>query len=63
MSSVFDYKEPNLHLGLLSDAAPDRSRFGMHTHQKLEIFCFLKGRGVFYIEGSEYPLEPGDVLI
>lgn len=35
----------------------------MHTHQKLEIFCFLKGRGVFYIEGSEYPLEPGDVLI
>lgn len=63
MSTLFSYREPGLLLSLTSDTKPDRARFVMHTHQTLEIYCFCKGRGIFHIEGSEYPLEPGDVLI
>ena len=63
MNKLFEYTEPGLRLSLSSDRKPDRARFYMHTHQTIEVYCFLKGRGVFHIEGSEYPLEPGDVLI
>lgn len=35
----------------------------MHTHSKAELYCFMGGGGVFHIEGTEYALEPGDVLI
>lgn len=63
MNEPFVYKEPGLTLSMSTDAKPDRNRFQMHTHQNIEVYCFLKGRGIFHIEGSEYPLEPGDVLI
>ena len=63
MSKTFLHKEPGLQLSMSTDIAPDRTHFQMHTHQNIEIYCFLKGRGVFHIEGSEYPLELGDVLI
>ena len=35
----------------------------MHTHGKAELYCFMGGGGVFHIEGAEYALEPGDILI
>lgn len=63
MSTLFLHEEPGLRLTMNADAVPERSHFVMHAHQTLEIYCFRKGRGVFHIEGSEYPLEPGDVLI
>lgn len=59
----FKYTEPGLQLWLTKSPRPNPNRFIMHTHQQIEIYCFLRGRGVFHIEGSEYPLEPGDVLI
>jgi len=35
----------------------------MHTHSICELFFFLSGKGVFHIEGSAYPLNPGDVVL
>ena len=63
VNKAFEYTEPGIKLSMSADIRPDRSRFQMHTHQNIEVYCFLKGRGVFHIEGSEYPLESGDVLI
>lgn len=63
MNKLFSYQEPGIHLSLSSDAVPQQNHFHMHAHQSIEVYCFLKGRGVFHVEGSEYPLEPGDVLI
>lgn len=35
----------------------------MHTQENYEIFCFLSGDAEYYVEGTIYPLEPGDILI
>lgn len=45
------------------DEKPYPPEFYLHTHDTAEILCFLSGEGIFHIEGSEYPLHPGDVVI
>lgn len=35
----------------------------MHTHDGYEAYCFLGGRAKYFVEGSIYPLRPGDILI
>ena len=45
------------------DDAPNPEAFRMHTHAFCEVFCFLSGTGTFHIEGSAYPLHPGDIVI
>lgn len=42
---------------------PDLKMFEMHTQESYEIFCFLSGNAEYYVEGTIYPLEPGDILI
>lgn len=42
---------------------PDSELFTMHTHDRYEIFCFLKGEARYYVEGTVYNLRPGDILI
>lgn len=34
-----------------------------HTHEVDEIFIFLQGRGVLPIDGVDYPIETGDVIL
>ena len=57
------YKDKDFTLSHSLDATPDPARFNMHTHTTIEIYYFLKGQGVFHIEGNEYPLESGDLLL
>ena len=45
------------------DAHPVPESFTMHTHQMCEVYLFLNGKASFHIEGSEYKLERGDLLI
>lgn len=42
---------------------PDPEHFRLHTHDKVELYHFVRGGGIFHIEGSVYPLEPGDLLV
>ena len=35
----------------------------MHTHDACEIYIFLYGRGKFLVEGNEYKLSNGDILL
>lgn len=35
----------------------------MHTHDNYEIFVFYAGNALYHVEGTVYPLEPGDILI
>ena len=63
MATLFSYKERDLHLSHTLTEAPKPDGFRMHNHTTMELYCFLQGRGVYHIEGSEYILEPGDVLI
>lgn len=42
---------------------PDIEMFNMHTHDCYEIFCFLAGDAEYFVEGTIYPLHPGDILV
>lgn len=43
--------------------SPDLTKFKMHTHENYELFMFLSGDGKYFVEGTVYPLSPGDLLI
>ncbi len=45
------------------DTHPVPESFTMHTHNLCEIYIFLNGKASFRIEGSEYRLERGDLLV
>lgn len=45
------------------DENPNVSDYKMHTHDDVEIYMLLSGHGIFHIEGTAYPLSPGDVLV
>lgn len=60
---LFRYTSPGLTVSHTLDDAPQSKQFWLHTHAWTELYCFLSGRGVFHIEGTEYPLEPGDILL
>jgi len=57
------YRDEDVYFHCTLDSRPDPAEFRMHTHDSCELFCFLSGQGVFRIEGSEYVLEPGDILV
>ena len=54
---------PGIHISSGLDAAHQHETFSIHTHTKAEIFCFIAGKAVYHVEGSEYPLSPGDILL
>lgn len=41
----------------------DTSRFTMHAHDGYELYCFLRGKAKYFVEGTVYPLHHGDILI
>jgi mannose-6-phosphate isomerase-like protein (cupin superfamily) len=41
---------------------PDTELFQMHTHDGYEVFCFLRGKAKYFVEGTVYPLRAGDIL-
>lgn len=42
---------------------PEVFRKVMHSHDAHEIYLFLGGDADYFVEGSRYPLQPGDVMI
>lgn len=63
MGVFFSYKDNLLHASCRTDETIDRSEYQMHTHSGAEVFCFFGGKGVFHVEGEEYGLETGDIMI
>lgn len=63
MSCMYEYTDTHFSLSHSLSPAPDPSQFRLHTHQKAELYYFVRGSGVFHIEGSAYPLESGDLLL
>ncbi len=39
------------------------TEFNFHAHEEYEIYWFIEGDGVYFIEGSEYQLKPNMILL
>lgn len=63
MSLIYQYENEAFTLFHRIDEHPNVSQYTMHTHDNVEVYLFLAGHGIFHIEGSSYPLSPGDVLV
>ena len=63
LNPCFSYHEGALSAHYATDERPDPGKFRMHTHDAYELFCLLEGHGSYRIEGSIYPLTPGDILL
>lgn len=59
----FYFNESDLHLSHSRSEAPLQSKFYIHTHAYTELYCFISGAAKFYVEGTTYSLEPGDILL
>lgn len=63
MPNFTDYSDDTLFYHHTLDNSPNPDDFTMHNHSSYEIYYFISGSGYFYIEGNEYPLHSGDLLI
>lgn len=63
MESQFYYRDEYLFVHHTLDKHPLPGNFPMHAHEHMEIFYFLSGCGTYLIEGTQYDLCAGDVLI
>ena len=63
MSASYYFNNPSFNLFHRRDEKPSTTDFSMHTHDDVEVYMLISGHGIFHIEGSAYPLSPGDVLV
>ncbi len=63
MSVKFLYKDSDLFCHRTIDLHPDDNDFNMHAHDGFEILYFISGNCKCMIEGTEYRLQPHDILI
>ena len=58
------HKFPDIYVGRgVANSADPPGDLRLHTHNNAELFCFLRGRASFFVEGNEYVLAPGDFLL
>ncbi len=63
MSKYFTHKQGGLNCHYYCDEKPDKESFKLHTHDTCELFIFVYGKGKFLIEGNEYRLSRGDIIL
>ena len=57
------YRDAELFLHHTLTESPSESAFPLHAHSSYEIYCFLEGQGYYTVEGHDYPLTPGCILV
>lgn len=63
METLYHFAKNNVWIEHIKDEKPNPTVFGMHAHTFAELFYFISGNGVFHIEGTEYILQPDDILL
>ncbi len=59
----FRYKGNHLICHHILNPISDPADHPVHAHEMMEIFYFISGKGTYLIEGTEYELHPGDILL
>lgn len=63
MARLFEYRDADLFCHHSLDTSPSPAEFYMHAHERMEILYFLSGDAQYLVEGSVYPLHPGELLV
>lgn len=63
MSRSFYYKDNEIYFHHSIDEKPNDASFKMHLHEQLEIYCYICGDATYLVEGTEYNLIPGCIVI
>ena len=63
MSINYIYSRNELTFTHTIDATPNQEHFEMHAHSFYELYYFISGNGHYFIEGTEYPLQSGSLLL
>ena len=59
----FEILNENFLFKYALERKPNPKAYKMHAHAECEIYYFMSGRGIFHVEGKDYPLQSGDILI
>lgn len=61
---ITSYKNgENINISHSIDNVPSQDGFFLHTHRTYELFYFISGDCYYTVEGTDYPLTPGCILI
>lgn len=63
MKPKFIYRSVDIFSFRGVDEKPDAADFQYHTHLMCEVYYFIQGKAIFHVEGTQYELKPGDILI
>ena len=59
----YSYTQNGIYFHHSYDENPNADRFMMHAHENCELYYFISGNGTYFVEGNEYRLSPGCVLL
>ena len=60
---IFSYSRNGFSINHTVDEHPDNFNFQMHVHPNCELYYFVSGKGYYTVEGNNYPLTPGAIMI
>ena len=60
---LFGYSGHGISVVHTRDDAPEGVKVELHAHRNYEFYYFISGSGCYSIEGAEYFLEPGGILV
>lgn len=63
MRKNYQYQDGQVSYHHSLDVSPDPGQFSMHAHEQHEIYYFVSGRASYIVEGNEYRLEGGSLMI
>ena len=61
--SKFSYSGEGISVHHTLSEQPMAEQYNIHTHETVEIYFFLSGTCKYLIEGNEYELAPGDLIV
>ncbi len=60
---VFHYADEVLNIHHAITHTPNPNKFSLHAHQNCELYFFLEGSGYYTVEGTDYPLQSGSIIV
>ncbi len=61
--NLFEYFSGRFKINHSIDTKPSPDDFSLHAHRMFELYYFISGNCYYTVEGIDYPLEPGYILL